>query len=168
MKRPDTIPSKIFTLPQLLQRVAQWRLANKKIVFTNGVFDLLHPGHIRALSDAATEGDLLIVAVNSDDSVKRLKGNSRPVYDEQNRTLMLASLLIVDAVVVFTEDTPYELITAIKPDVLVKGGDYTPEQVAGAKEVIAYGGRVVIKPLLEGYSTTDLIERLIPGSLIKI
>jgi D-beta-D-heptose 7-phosphate kinase/D-beta-D-heptose 1-phosphate adenosyltransferase len=140
--------------------VEQWRLLNKKIVFTNGVFDLLHPGHIRSLSDAALEGDILVVAVNGDDSVKKLKGDSRPVYNETDRSLILASLLITDAVIIFHEDTPFELINAIRPDVLVKGGDYTVDQVVGAKEVSSWGGRVVIHPILEGYSTSSLIGRL--------
>ena len=160
MKRPDTITDKIYTRHKLLQKLMHWRLLRKKIVFTNGVFDILHPGHIQSLGDAAREGDILVVGLNSDDSVKRLKGDKRPFYNEQDRALILASLLIVDTVVIFNEDTPLELITEIKPEVLVKGGDYTLEQIVGAKEVIANGGRVVINPVLEGYSTTSLIERV--------
>jgi D-glycero-beta-D-manno-heptose 1-phosphate adenylyltransferase len=146
-------------LPQLLQRIAQWKVLEKSIAFTNGVFDILHPGHIFSLSQAAKEADYLIVGVNSDASVKKLKGNNRPVNNQETRTLLLASLLMVDAVVIFEEDTPLELINAIQPDVLVKGGDYTIEQIAGAKEVIKKGGRVVINPIIEGYSTSSIIEK---------
>ena len=132
----------------------------KSIVFTNGVFDILHPGHIFSLSQAAKEADFLIVGLNSDDSVKRLKGQQRPVNNQDSRALLLASLLMVDAVVIFEEDTPLELINSIRPDVLVKGGDYTIENIVGAKEVISNGGRVVINPVIEGYSTTNMIDRL--------
>jgi D-beta-D-heptose 7-phosphate kinase/D-beta-D-heptose 1-phosphate adenosyltransferase len=132
----------------------------KKIVFTNGVFDILHQGHIFSLSQAAKEGDYLIVGLNADASVKRLKGESRPVNNQESRALVLASLLMVDAVVLFEEDTPLELIKAIMPDVLVKGGDYTVDQIAGAKEVMSNGGRVIINPILEGFSTTSIIEQM--------
>lgn len=160
MKRTDCIPEKIFTVEQIVQKVAQWRLPGKKIAFTNGVFDILHPGHIYSLSQAAKEADYLIVGLNSDASVKRLKGETRPINNEESRALLLASLVMVDAVVIFEEDTPLELIKAIMPDVLVKGGDYTIEEIAGAKEVIANGGQVVINPILEGFSTTSIIEHL--------
>ena len=133
---------------------------DKEIAFTNGAFDILHPGHIFSLSQAAKEADYLIVGVNSDDSVKRLKGNKRPINTQDSRALILASLLMVDAVIIFEQDTPLELINSIKPDVLIKGGDYTLEQIAGAKEVIANGGRVVINPIIEGYSTSNIIEKL--------
>ncbi|MGG9964551.1 D-glycero-beta-D-manno-heptose 1-phosphate adenylyltransferase [Ferruginibacter sp. SUN106] len=160
MKSVQSIPNKIFTLPALLQQLKRWRLLNKKIVFTNGVFDILHEGHIASLSDAAANGNVLIVGVNADASVKRLKGESRPVNNENSRALLLASLVMTDAVVIFEEDTPYNLITAILPDVLVKGGDYTIETIVGAKEVIANGGEVIIAPILEGFSTTGIIERM--------
>jgi D-glycero-beta-D-manno-heptose 1-phosphate adenylyltransferase len=159
MKRADLIPQKILTLQQVIQRSLQWRVLSKTIVFTNGVFDIVHPGHIYSLSEAAKEGDVLIVGMNSDASVKRLKGETRPVNMQQDRSLMLASLVMVDAVVIFEEDTPLELIKAIMPDVLVKGGDYSVDQVAGATEVMANGGRVVINPILEGFSTTGIINR---------
>jgi len=132
----------------------------RSIVFTNGVFDILHPGHIFSLSQAAKEADFLIVGLNSDESVKRLKGQQRPINHQDSRALLLASLLMVDVVVIFEEDTPLQLINTIKPDVLVKGGDYTIEQIVGAKEVIEQGGRVVINPLVDGYSTTTIIEKL--------
>lgn len=149
-----------MTAAEATRKVAQWRMTGKKIVFTNGVFDLLHPGHIYSLSAAAVEADFLVVGMNADASVKRLKGPERPVYNQEARALVLASLLIVDLVVIFEEDTPLELIRLLHPDVLVKGGDYTVDQVAGAAEVMASGGRVVIHPLLEGFSTTSVIEQL--------
>lgn len=138
-------------------------MLSNTIAFTNGVFDILHRGHIFSLSQAAAEADYLIVGLNSDVSVKRLKGESRPVNNEESRALALAALLMVDAVVIFGEDTPLELIKAILPDVLVKGGDYTVEQIAGAKEVMANGGRVVINPLLGDFSTTRIIEQAKKG-----
>ena len=160
LKRPDIISKKILTLPQLLQTIAQWKVLEKTVAFTNGVFDILHPGHVFSLSQAAQEADYLIVGLNSDDSVKRLKGKSRPINNQESRSLILATLLMVDAVVIFDEDTPLELINAIRPDVLVKGGDYTIEQIVGSKEVIANGGRVVINPIVEGYSTSEMIKKL--------
>lgn len=160
MKRPDLLPAKILTTIQAIQRAAQHKALGKTIVFTNGVFDILHPGHIFSLSQAAREGDFLIVGLNADASVKRLKGKERPVNDQDARALVLAALQMVDAVVLFEEDTPLELITALLPDVLVKGGDYTVDQIAGAKEVIAHGGRVVINPILEGFSTTSIISQI--------
>ena len=133
----------------------------KTIAFTNGCFDILHEGHIASLSQAASEADILIVGVNSDASTKRLKGEPRPINNEHSRSLLLASLLMVDAVVIFEEDTPLHLITSLQPDVLVKGGDYIIEQIVGAKEVIASGGRVVINPIVQGFSTTDVLEKII-------
>jgi rfaE bifunctional protein nucleotidyltransferase chain/domain len=144
----------------LQQRILSWRFLGKTIAFTNGVFDILHPGHIFSLSLAAKEADLLIVGLNSDESVKRLKGKDRPFNKQDSRALILASLLMVDVIVVFEEDTPLELINAIKPDVLVKGGDYTIEQIVGAKETIQNGGRVVINPIVEGFSTSEIIKKL--------
>lgn len=160
MRKVDLVPRKIYTLPNLLKDVKEWRINNKTISFTNGCFDILHEGHIASLSQAASEGDYLIVGLNSNASVKRLKGPTRPVNNEHSRALLLASLLIVDAVVIFEEDTPLELVKAIMPDVMVKGGDYTVDQIEGAKEVIANGGRVVINPIVEGFSTTSIIEQL--------
>jgi D-glycero-beta-D-manno-heptose 1-phosphate adenylyltransferase len=159
LKRADLIQEKIFSREQIVYKVAAWRLMSKQIVFTNGVFDILHRGHIYSLSQAAKEGDILIVGLNADASVKRLKGDSRPINDESSRALVLASLVMVDVVVLFDEDTPLELIKSIMPDTIVKGGDYTVEQVAGSKEVLANGGRVVINPILEGFSTTKIIEQ---------
>jgi rfaE bifunctional protein nucleotidyltransferase chain/domain len=160
MKAVSSIPSKIFTLAGLQSQLKRWRLQNKKIVFTNGVFDILHEGHIASLSEAAAHGHILIVGVNADASVKRLKGESRPVNNENSRALILASLVLTDAIIIFEEDTPLNLITAILPDVLVKGGDYTLEQIVGAKEVMANGGEVKIAAILEGFSTTSIIEKM--------
>src|SRR5450631_3584737 len=160
MKQPQVIQFKIFSLKEIVFQVNRWKLLSRTISFTNGCFDILHPGHIASLSDAAHEADFLAVGLNSDASAKRLKGEGRPVLDEKSRALMLASLLIVDAVVIFDEDTPLELIELVRPDVLVKGGDYTLEQIVGAKEVMAYGGRVVINPIVAGFSSTGIIGKI--------
>jgi D-beta-D-heptose 7-phosphate kinase/D-beta-D-heptose 1-phosphate adenosyltransferase len=160
MKQIEAIEKKIFTLPELLARITGWKTTGKSIAFTNGCFDILHEGHIFSLSQAAKEADYLIVGVNSDASTKRLKGDERPINNEKSRALILASLLIVDAVVIFEEDTPLELIKAILPNVIVKGGDYTIEQIVGAKEVIANGGRVVINPIVQGFSTTGIVDKI--------
>lgn len=160
MRAIESIPLKITDLKTLCFKVAAWRATGKTISFTNGCFDILHEGHISSLSQAAKEADLLIVGVNSDASIKRLKGNDRPINHEQSRALILASLSVVDAVVIFEEDTPLQLIQAILPDVLVKGGDYTIDQIVGSKEVLANGGKVVINPIVEGYSTTGIIQQI--------
>jgi D-beta-D-heptose 7-phosphate kinase/D-beta-D-heptose 1-phosphate adenosyltransferase len=160
MRSTQSIPGKIFTIDALQHQLKRWRLHNKKVVFTNGVFDILHEGHIASLSEAASYGSVLIVGVNTDASVKRLKGESRPVNNENSRALLLASLVITDAVILFNEDTPLHLITTLLPDVLVKGGDYTLDQIVGAKEVMANGGEVKIVPLLDGFSTTAIIEKM--------
>lgn len=160
MKSTKSIPEKIYSRDELTRQVKRWRLKNKTIVFTNGVFDMLHEGHISSLEEAASYADILVVAVNSDASVKRLKGDSRPIIREDARALLLSSLIITDAVVIFPEDTPRELILEIMPDVLVKGGDYSIEQIAGAKEVIANGGEVKLAKILDAVSTTAIIEKL--------
>ena len=160
MKRPDLISKKICSIQELQQRCFQWKRFGKTFAFTNGVFDILHSGHLASLSAAAAEADYLIIGLNSDASVKKLKGESRPVNDQQSRANVLASLMMTDVITIFEEETPLELIKSILPDVLVKGGDYTVDQIAGAKEVIAAGGRVVINPILEGFSTTTLIEKM--------
>ena len=160
MKPGNSIQNKILTLPDLQRRIAQWRLLGKTVAFTNGCFDILHAGHIASLFEAARHADYLMVGLNADASVKGLKGENRPVNDEQSRALILASLTMVDAVVIFSEPTPLELIKAIRPDVLVKGGDYKVEDIAGAKEVIAWGGQVVINPIVKGFSTTSIINKL--------
>lgn len=160
MRSTFQIPNKIFSREKLIKQVFAWKMTGKKIVFTNGVFDVLHKGHIASLSEAAGYGEILIVAVNSDESVKRLKGPARPINDEQARALIIASLVQTDAVVIFEEDTPLDLIKALLPDVLVKGGDYTIENIAGAKEVIADGGIVKIAAMVQGISSTQIIEKM--------
>jgi D-beta-D-heptose 7-phosphate kinase/D-beta-D-heptose 1-phosphate adenosyltransferase len=145
------------------EAAARWRRRSGRVVFTNGVFDLLHPGHVDVLRAARALGDALVVGVNTDASVQRLKGPTRPVRNQHDRSIVLAALEAVDAVVLFDEDTPLELIRALSPDVLVKGGDYTVENVVGAKEVLARGGDVVIVPLTPGHSTTETVERMRSG-----
>ncbi len=163
MKSIQAIPFKIMSREELQKQATRWRLQSKRIVFTNGVFDILHEGHIASLSEAATYGDVLVVGVNGDASVRRLKGPERPVNREQARALVLASLVMTDAIVLFEEDTPLNLITALMPDVLVKGGDYTVEQIAGAKEVLAAGGEVKLAGMVDGVSTTGIIEKMKTG-----
>lgn len=136
------------------------KLHNQKIVFTNGCFDVLHYGHVRYLLDAKSLGDLLVVGLNSDDSVRRLKGESRPINGEKERAFVLAALEFVDYIVVFEEDTPKKLIETVKPDVLVKGGDYQIENIVGADFVIQNGGTVTTIPFVEGFSSTRIIEQL--------
>lgn len=150
-----------------LDRVMSWERARTwrasvpgRVVFTNGVFDLLHPGHVDVLLGARRAGDALVVGVNSDESVRRLKGPERPVRGAPERCYVLAALSMVDAVVVFDEDTPFELISSLRPDVLVKGGDYTESSIVGAREVRGWGGEVVVVPLTPGHSTTSTIARL--------
>lgn len=160
MKQSRQIALKIFKKDQLVRQLNAWRLLGKKIVFTNGVFDIIHQGHISLLSEAASLADILIVGVNSDASVKRLKGESRPFNNEYSRTLLLASLVMTDVIILFEEDTPFELIKFIQPDILVKGGDYTIEQIVGATEVLNNGGEVKIIPIVEGFSTTSTLKKL--------
>ncbi len=160
MRSSAQIPSKLYNKERLIKQVFIWKMLGKKIVFTNGVFDVLHIGHISSLTEAASFGEILIVGVNADESVKKLKGPTRPINDETSRAALLASLLQTDAVIIFEEDTPLDLIKAILPDVLVKGGDYTVEQIAGAKEVIANGGTVNIAKTVNGISSTIIIEKM--------
>jgi D-beta-D-heptose 7-phosphate kinase/D-beta-D-heptose 1-phosphate adenosyltransferase len=160
MKQGNKIVEKILSQQQLPAQLNRWKLISKTIAFTNGVFDILHEGHIKVLTQAASYADILIVGVNADASVKRLKGLDRPVNNQYSRALILASLLMVDAVIIFEEDTPLQLIKIILPDVLVKGGDYNPDNIAGAKEVISNSGKVEIIPLEVGFSTTGIIEKM--------
>ena len=150
----------IYTKTALLEARAGWKRAGKTVVFTNGCYDLLHPGHIRLLERARTLGDVLILALNSDRSVRRMKGPTRPLVDERERATLGAALAAVDAVVLFDEDTPRELIAALLPDILVKGADWS-HFIAGREEVEAAGGRVVALPLEPGYSTSGLIEQIL-------
>jgi D-beta-D-heptose 7-phosphate kinase/D-beta-D-heptose 1-phosphate adenosyltransferase len=149
---------KILSIPALLHRYARPR--EESVVFTNGCFDLLHRGHVEYLFAARALGDVLVVGLNTDDSVRRLKGAGRPVTTEHDRAIVLAGLACVDAVTFFEEDTPRDLIAALLPDVLAKGGDYRPEDIVGAAEVRGAGGRVIVLPYLAGRSTTELLHRI--------
>ena len=152
--------SEILTLENALRRRAAARALRQTFVFTNGCFDVLHPGHVELLTQARRLGHYLLVAINSDRSVRGIKGPGRPLQDEAARATVLAALQDVDGVIVFDEETPLETIRALRPDVLVKGGDYTPDQVVGREEVEASGGRVVIVPLVPGYSSSEVVRRI--------
>lgn len=160
MSKSATIHNKIFTPDQLARQLAFWKFKDQKIVFTNGCFDILHLGHIDYMMKAADLGDVLIIGLNNDASVRRLKGEGRPINNEQARALILASLSFVNAVILFGEDTPYELIRFIQPDILVKGNDYKTEEIVGHEIVLGAGGQVITVDLVPGYSTTGLIEKL--------
>ena len=160
MKFVEGIAQKIMTIDQAKSIISGWKMKGKTVAFTNGCFDILHPGHLFSIGQAAKEADYLIVGLNSDESVKRLKGPDRPINSTESRALVIANLVLVDAVVVFEQDNPYELITTLLPDILVKGGDYTIENIVGAKEVIANGGKVIINPIVAGFSTTNIIEKI--------
>lgn len=162
MSQFSNLQQKIQTVEELLPQIAEWRKEGE-IVFSNGCFDILHLGHLDYLSQAADLGHKLILGLNSDASVSRLKGPSRPINDQKARASMLAALSFVDAVVFFEEDTPYELIKAVQPDILVKGADYAIEEIVGHDIVLARGGRVIPINLLEGYSTTAILEKLNNG-----
>jgi D-beta-D-heptose 7-phosphate kinase/D-beta-D-heptose 1-phosphate adenosyltransferase len=160
MKQTERIPHKIFDRPALATQCTEWKKQGRKIVFTNGCFDILHKGHLEILTKSAEFGDILVVALNTDASVKKLKGEQRPVNNEDFRIWMMASLEIVDAVTLFNEETPAELIETITPDIIVKGGDYTVDQVVGAQHVLSHGGEVKIVPIVRGYSTTGIIDTI--------
>ena len=145
---------------EAIARCRQWRQAGLRVVFTNGCFDLLHPGHVTYLAQARALGDRLIVGLNDDASVQGLKGEGRPINSEEVRGCMLSALRAVDAVVCFSQPTPLQLITALRPDVLVKGGDYRPETIVGADEVRSWGGEVAVMPFVGNYSTTALLQRI--------
>jgi len=149
------------SLQQAKKQVKQWKNEGKKIVFTNGCFDLLHPGHIDYLDRAAELGDILIIGLNDDDSIRRLKGEFRPINPLQDRAIMLAALRAVDLVVPFAEDTPLNLITTLMPDILIKGGDYQPDDIVGATEVRQSGGEVIVMPFIDGHSSTSLIQHIL-------
>ena len=151
---------KIVSLESLAKKITIWKQNGIKVVFTNGCFDILHLGHIDYLEKAAQKGDKLVVGLNTDSSVKRLKGAKRPINKEYARARMLAALSFVDAVISFEEDTPYELINSLKPTILTKGSDYLAENIVGADIVISNGGTVETIDLVDGYSTTDIINKL--------
>ena len=160
MHKLQWIQNKSYNREALIKECNVWRASQKRIVFTNGCFDILHHGHLDLLAKAADLGNILILGLNTDASVQRLKGQDRPVTNEQDRAFQAASLLCVDAVCLFDEDTPEELIQLIRPDVLVKGGDYTIDTIVGATFVQSYGGSVEIIPFVQGYSTTSIIDRI--------
>jgi rfaE bifunctional protein nucleotidyltransferase chain/domain len=155
------IQAKIHTHDSMARQAGDWHAAGKRIVFTNGCFDLLHYGHLHYLAEAADLADCLVVGLNSADSVRRLKGPHRPINDEITRLHALAAMEFVAAVVVFDEDTPRQLIEQVQPDVLVKGGDWRPEQIVGADWVLARGGKVLSLPFVDGYSTTALERKIL-------
>ena len=159
-KALEKINDKIFGLEFLMRNIDQWKNENKKIVFTNGCFDLIHLGHIELLARSSDLGDVLIIGVNSDSSIQKLKGENRPIIEEDSRVKQLAALEFVDAIVLFHEDTPQKLIEKIKPDVITKGGDYKAENVVGNEVVTQKNGQVVIIPLTQGYSTTSILEKI--------
>jgi rfaE bifunctional protein nucleotidyltransferase chain/domain len=158
------VKEKIYSLADVSAKAKAWQAAGDKVVFTNGCFDLLHLGHISYLAEAASLGNKLVVAVNSDASTKRLKGSNRPINDEYSRSVMLACFFFIDAIVIFDEDTPLVVIESIMPDILVKGGDYTIPQIVGAGEVMANGGEVEVLQFVPGYSSTKIIERIRGGA----
>ena len=159
MNQISRLQSKILSFSALESQLKKWRNANEKIVFTNGCFDLIHFGHVDYLAKARDLGNRLVVGLNTDASIRRLKGSSRPVKDEQSRLALLAGMAFVDAVVLFDEETPIKLIKAIRPDVLVKGGDYKIKDIVGHKEVSQSGGSIVTIPLVKGLSTSKIISK---------
>ena len=160
MRKLEIIKGKVFHIEELRANLNTWRLLEKKIVFTNGCFDLLHLGHIDYLSKAADLGNKLVIGLNSDASTSALKGPGRPIIDQYSRSIMLASLSFVDAVILFDDPTPLELIAQIRPDVLVKGADYTVDQIVGSDLVLGYGGDVQTIEYLSGYSTTSIEKKI--------
>lgn len=160
MKQRLHSSNKVVSLPALRHKLTEWRTAGERVVFTNGCFDILHLGHVDYLEKASQLGDRLVIGINSDASVRRLKGESRPVQSEDARARLLAALGFVDAVVLFEEDTPLELITFVQPEVLVKGDDYTLENIVGAEVVLQKGGKVRTIPLVAGHSTTALVNKI--------
>ena len=163
MSHLKQINSKIYTLDDMKTQVEKWRSNEKEIVFTNGCFDILHRGHIEVLAKTANLGNRLIIGLNSDSSVKKLKGKNRPINDEDSRCLLLAALTFVDAVILFSEETPYHLISEIKPDILAKGGDYKIQEIVGHDVVQQNGGKVILVPFVDGYSSSNIIDKFKKG-----
>ena len=159
-KKLNKLKAKIFNIKDLSKIINKWRLNGNKIVFTNGCFDLIHLGHLEILARSADLGDKLIVGINSDMSIKKIKGNSRPIIEEDSRAKQLAAIEFIDAVILFNEDTPYNLINILKPDVLTKGGDYKKNDIVGNELINKEQGEVVIIPLTQGYSTTSILEKI--------
>ena len=163
MSHLEKINDKIISLQALKSRVKNWKSGNEKIVFTNGCFDILHKGHLEVLAKTADLGNRLIIGLNSDSSIKNLKGGNRPIVDENSRAILLAALSFVDAAVLFSEQTPLNLIAEIKPDILAKGGDYKITEIVGHEVVQQNGGEVITIPLIEGFSSTNIIDKIQNG-----
>ena len=159
-KQLNKLKAKIFNIKDLSQMLKEWRSDGNKIIFTNGCFDLIHLGHLEILARSADLGDKLIVGINSDMSIKKIKGNSRPIIQEDSRAKQLAAIEFVDAVILFNEDTPYDLINFINPDIITKGGDYKKNDVIGNELMNKKAGKVVIIPLTQGFSTTSILEKI--------
>jgi len=160
MNKLDVIQNKLIKEDELAGKLAYWNFLDKKIVFTNGCFDVIHLGHIMYLSQAADLGSVLVIGLNTDESVRRIKGSSRPLMDQHARSMILGSLFFVDAVLLFNEDTPLELIKKVKPHILVKGSDYSEKDIVGADVVKSYGGEVVTIDFVDGYSSSNIINKL--------
>ena len=154
------IKSKIHSLSDLKRLSDKWKESGEKIVFTNGCFDLLHRGHVEILANMADLGDKLIIGLNSDSSIKHLKGEDRPIIDETSRAILLASLQFVDAIVFFTEETPHKLIKSLVPDVLAKGGDYKVKEITGHEVVLENGGEVILVSFIDGFSSTNIVKKI--------
>ena len=160
MSQFNTLKNKIFSLENLKTQVEKWKATGEKVVFTNGCFDIVHQGHIEVLARTADLGTKLIIGLNSDSSMQRLKGENRPIIQEQSRAILLASFSFVDAIVLFSEDTPINLISTLLPDVLAKGGDYKIETIVGHEIVQKNGGEVILVPFVDGFSSTTIIEKI--------
>lgn len=154
------LDSKIYNIDKLIAEVEKWKQAGEDVVFTNGCFDILHKGHIEVLARSADLGNKLIIGLNSDESIQKIKGEDRPIIDEQSRAILLAALKFVDAVILFSEETPLNLISTLKPDILAKGGDYRIETIIGYEIVQQNGGKVKVIPFVDGFSSTTIIEKI--------
>lgn len=160
MSTLQNITSKIYTLSDLKIQIDKWKEKGDKIVFTNGCFDLLHRGHVEILANTADLGDRLVIGLNSDVSIQELKGKNRPIIDENSRAILLASLQFVDAIILFSEETPEKLIETINPNILAKGGDYKVTEISGHKVVLENGGEVILVPFIYGFSTTNIVDKI--------
>jgi len=160
MSHLNTIKSKIYSLEGLKTQVDSWKESEKKVVFTNGCFDIVHRGHIEVLARTADLGNRLIIGLNSDQSIQALKGKNRPIENEDSRAILLASLSFVDAVVLFSEETPYNLISTLLPNILAKGGDYKITEISGHDVVQNNGGEVILVPFIDGFSSTNIIDKI--------
>ena len=160
MSHLNKLNNKIYSLEELENQMNAWKQAGEEVVFTNGCFDIIHRGHIEVLAQTADLGNRLIIGLNSDSSIQKLKGKNRPIIEEQSRAILLASFSFVDAVILFSEDTPINLISTLKPDVLAKGGDYKIETIVGNKEVQENGGQVILVPFVDGFSSTTIIDKI--------